>query len=151
LDVLDQPKDVVSLAKPYLAIIGFSLLPFMVFQTFRQFAEGLGMTKQAMYITISANVVNIVLNYILIFGKFGFEPMGLVGAGWATLISRVLMAIVMVLFVRYYKRFKIYWSYLKVTVWNAKSFKELLNLGVPTGFQYIFEVGAFASAAIMIG
>lgn len=151
LDILDQPKDVVALAKPYLAIVGFSLLPFMVFQTFKQFAEGLSFTKQAMYITLSANVLNIFLNYILIFGKMGFEPMGLVGAGWATLISRVVMAIVMVLFVRYYKVFSVYWNYFKVTVWNAKSFKNLLNLGVPTGFQYIFEVGAFASAAIMIG
>jgi len=151
LDILDQPKEVVVLAKPYLAIIGFSLLPFMIFQTFKQFAEGLSLTKQAMYISLSANVINIVLNYILIFGKLGFEPMGLVGAGWATLISRIVMSIGMIVFVRYYKQFQIYWKYFKVTVWNAISFKQLLNLGVPTGFQYIFEVGAFASAAIMIG
>ncbi|MGM0580142.1 MAG: MATE family efflux transporter [Bacteroidota bacterium] len=151
LDILNQPKDVVALAKPYLAIIGISLLPFMVFQTFKQFAEGLSLTKQAMYISLSANVINIILNYILIFGKLGFEPMGLIGAGWATLISRVIMAIAMVLFVRYYKIFSVYWSYFKVTVWNGKTFQSLLNLGVPTGFQYIFEVGAFASAAIMIG
>ncbi|RUA34397.1 MAG: MATE family efflux transporter [Bacteroidetes bacterium] len=151
LDILNQPKDVVALAKPYLAIIGFSLLPFMVFQTFKQFAEGLSLTKQAMYITLSANVLNILLNYILIFGKLGFEPMGLIGAGWATLISRIIMAVAMVLFVQYYKVFSVYWNYFKVTVWNSKTFKSLLNLGVPTGFQYIFEVGAFASAAIMIG
>ncbi|MBK6267430.1 MATE family efflux transporter [Marivirga sp. S37H4] len=151
LDLLDQPKEVVELAKPYLVIIGFSMVPFMLFQTAKQFAEGLSMTKEAMYITISANVVNVGLNYVLIFGKLGFEPMGLVGAGWATLISRILMAIVMIIFVRKYERFKVYWSYLKVTVWNSKSFKKLLNLGVPTGFQYIFEVGAFATAAIMIG
>ncbi|SMG33358.1 multidrug resistance protein, MATE family [Marivirga sericea] len=151
LDILDQPKEVVVLAKPYLAIIGFSLVPFMIFQTYKQFAEGLSLTKQAMYITISANVINIVLNYILIFGKLGFEPMGLVGAGWATLISRILMAVAMALFVRYYKKFAVYWKYFKVIIWNPISFKQLLNLGVPTGFQYIFEVGAFASAAIMIG
>jgi len=151
LDILNQPKEVIILAKPYLAIIGFSLLPFMIFQTFKQFAEGLSMTKQAMYITLSANVINIILNYILIFGKIGFEPLGLVGAGWATLISRVLMAIGMIIFVLYFHQFKKYWTHFKVTVWNKKSFKQLLNLGVPTGFQYIFEVGAFASAAIMIG
>ncbi|ADR21147.1 MATE family efflux transporter [Marivirga tractuosa] len=151
LDILNQPKDVVALAKPYLAIVGFSLLPFMVFQTFKQFAEGLSLTKQAMYITLSANVINILLNYVLIFGKLGFEPMGLVGAGWATLISRIIMAVAMVLFVKYFKVFAVYWNYFKVTVWNSATFKRLLNLGVPTGFQYIFEVGAFASAAIMIG
>lgn len=151
LDILNQPKDVVALAKPYLAIIGFSLLPFMVFQTFKQFAEGLSLTKQAMYITLSANLINILLNYVLIFGKLGFEPMGLVGAGWATLISRIVMAVAMVIFVKYFKVFSVYWHYFKVTVWNTATFKKLLNLGVPTGFQYIFEVGAFASAAIMIG
>ncbi|GAA5040070.1 MATE family efflux transporter [Marivirga lumbricoides] len=151
LDLLDQPTEVVKLAKPYLAIIGFSMVPFMIFQTAKQFAEGLSMTKQAMYITISANVVNVGLNYVLIFGKLGFEPMGLEGAGWATLISRIIMAVVMVMFVQKYRRFKIYWQYFKVTVWNATSFKKLLNLGIPTGFQYIFEVGAFATAAVMIG
>ncbi len=151
LDLLNQPEEVVVLAKPYLEIIGLSLLPFMFFQTFKQFAEGLSLTKQAMYITISANIVNIALNYILIFGKLGFEPLGLVGAGWATLVSRILMAILMVGFVRYNHRFKIYRSFLSVTIWNWLTFKQLLNLGVPTGFQYIFEVGAFAAAAVMIG
>ncbi len=151
LDLLDQPKEVVVLAKPYLEIIGFSLIPFMLFQTFKQFAEGLSLTRQAMYISISANLINVILNYILIFGKLGFEPLGLVGAGWETLISRILMAFAMMFFVRYNKRFTTYWSYLGVTKWNWGSFKYILNLGVPMGFQYIFEVGAFASAAVMIG
>ena len=75
LDLLDQPTEVVKLAKPYLAIIGFSMVPFMIFQTAKQFAEGLSMTKQAMYITISANIVNVGLNYILIFfGVHGALP-----------------------------------------------------------------------------
>ena len=151
LDRLDQPKEVVLLAKPYLKIIGFSIFPFMVFQTFKQFAEGLSVTKQAMYITVIANVVNIGLNYVLIFGKFNTEPLGLNGAGYATLISRILMAIMIAWYVMRAKRFKIYWNYFNVTKWNIRSFKELLNLGVPTGFQYIFEVGAFASAAFMVG
>lgn len=151
LSLLNQPEEVVILAKPYLEVIGLSLIPFMLFQTFKQFAEGLSFTKQAMYITLGANVVNILLNYILIFGKLGTEPMGLVGAGWATLIARILMAVMMLSFVVFNKRFYKYWQFFSSAMWNGKSFKELLNLGVPTGFQYIFEVGAFATAAIMIG
>ena len=85
---MSQPEDVVVLAIPYLAVITFSIVPFMLFQTFRQVAEGLSMTKQAMYITVSANIINIILNYIFIYGKLGVPAMGLLGAGWATLISK---------------------------------------------------------------
>jgi MATE family multidrug resistance protein len=150
LDALDQPVEVVALAKPYLAIIGVSLLPLMVFQSMKQFAEGLSMTYQAMFVSIGANVLNVGLNYIFIFGKFGLEPMGLNGAGWATLISRVFMMVVMLIFVRRYHRFKAYWKHWHKGL-HKPYFRRLLYLGVPTGFQYIFEVGAFASAAVMIG
>ncbi len=75
LSHFNQPEIVVELAKPYLIIISFSILPFMLFQTFRQFVEGLSLTKQAMYITIGCNVLNVVLNYILIFGKLGFDDL----------------------------------------------------------------------------
>jgi MATE family multidrug resistance protein len=151
LDLLDQPKSVVILAKPYLQVIGLSLIPFMFFQTFKQFAEGLSFTKQAMYISIAANIVNIFLNYILIFGAFGVAPMGLLGAGIATLIARVLMALAFFMFVYKATIFKKYWHYFRSITTEWPTVKELLNLGVPTGLQYIFEVGAFASAAIMIG
>src|SRR5690554_2218481 len=93
LPFLDQPEEVAILAGPYLNVIGLSLIPFMIFQSFRQFAEGLSLTKTAMYITVGSNLLNVGLNYILIYGKFGFPAMGLFGAGLATLISRVVMAI----------------------------------------------------------
>lgn len=151
LDLLDQPKAVVELAKPYLQVIGFSLIPFMFFQTFKQFAEGLSFTKQAMYISIAANLINIVLNYVLIFGYFGFPALGLLGAGIATLIARILMAISFFAYVYKAAIFKKYWLGFQKVILEWFSTKLLLNLGVPTGFQYIFEVGAFASAAVMIG
>ncbi len=111
---LDQPTKVVDLAIPYLNILFMSMVPLMVFQAFRQFAEGLSLTKQAMYITLVANTLNIVLNYILIYGKLGFEPMGLVGAGWATLISRIVMAIIMAGYVLFAKRFEVYRHFLRL-------------------------------------
>ena len=90
---MSQPDDVVTLGTPYFLIISSSLFPLMLFQCFRQFSEGMSVTKPTMYITIAANFVNILLNYFLIFGKFGFPELGLNGAGWATLIARILMAV----------------------------------------------------------
>ena len=83
--VMDQPEAVVKLAIPYLDLVGFSLIPLIIFQAFKQFSDGLSLTKYPMYATILANVINVVLNYLLIFGKFGFPEMGLVGAALGTL------------------------------------------------------------------
>ena len=148
---LNQPDEVVVLAIPYFLVISFSVLPFMIFQAFRQFAEGLSLTKQSMYITISGNIVNIVLNYLLIFGKFGFPELGLLGAGIATLISRIFMGIAMALFVIYGKRFSIYWSQFRRGTFYYAMLRRILYIGLPSGFQFIFEVGAFGMAAIMVG
>src|SRR5690606_4691793 len=100
LYLLDQDPGVVPLAQPYLIILSGSIIPLMMFMTFKQFAEGLSDTKVAMLVIVGCNMVNVGLNYVLIFGKFGFQPMGLVGAGWATLIARILMVIVMWIYVR---------------------------------------------------
>lgn len=151
IHALDQPEEVAKLTIPYLLVIAVSLLPFMLFQTFRQFCEGLSMTKVPMYFTVAANLVNIGLNYILIFGKLGFEPMGLMGAGWASLISRFLMGVGMALYVIYASKFKRYWVGFRAVKIKLQRLKQLLNLGVPVGLQFIFEVGAFAAAAIMAG
>lgn len=148
---LNQPDRVVRLALPYFIIISLSIVPFMIFQTFRQFTEGLSFTKQAMIITVSGNILNIVLNYVLIFGKMGFSPYGLTGAGIATLISRIVMALMMGIYVLYRKDFRKYWSEFSVKPINIHLLKSLLNIGLPSGFQFIFEVGAFSFAAIMIG
>lgn len=151
LRYLDQPEDVVTLAIPFLWIIGASIFPVMIFQTFRQFSEGLSFTKQAMYITIIANITNIIGNYILIYGKWGFPEMGLNGSAWATLFSRVLMALLMGFFVLNYSGFKKYLAKVKFDNWEMATVKKILGIGVPAGFQFIFEVGAFGAAAIMMG
>ena len=147
----NQPEIVVELALPYLEIIAYSLIPFMLYQVFRQFAEGLGFTKQAMYITVAGNILNVFLNYIFIFGKLGFEPMGLFGAGLATLISRIVMALLMIAYVYFNHRFSQYWHAFILGNFSWKLIKINLNLGLPMAFQFIFEVSTFSLAAIMIG
>lgn len=151
LHFLNQPEEVVILAIPYLAIITLSLLPFMFFQTFKQFAEGLSQTKQAMYITLVCNGFNVFLNWVLIYGNLGFSAMGLNGAGWATLISRVLMGVAIAYYVWRSKRYKPFELSFGFRNLSFPMLSKLMKIGVPTGFQFIFEVGAFSTAAIMMG
>ncbi|MBX0332008.1 MATE family efflux transporter [Pontibacter sp. HSC-14F20] len=148
---LDQPEEVVRQAIPYVNILFLSMVPLMLFQGFRQFAEGLSLTKQAMYISIIANGLNVVLNYILIYGKLGFEPMGLVGAGWATLISRVVMALMMGGYVLYAKRFAAFHRFLTFRHLSFVHMYHIFRLGLPISGQMVFEMGAFSFSAIMIG
>lgn len=151
LYLLNQPQEVVNLAIPYIGIISFSLIPFMFFQSYKQFAEGLSVTKQAMYIIIASNVLNVILNYILIYGELGMPALGLNGAGWATFISRVVMAVAMVLYIYKSSRYLIYIRNFSFRNFSKKIIIKMLKIGIPTGMQFIFEVGAFSFAAIMIG
>ncbi|MCJ8165091.1 MATE family efflux transporter [Pontibacter sp. E15-1] len=151
ITLLKQPPQVVELAIPYISILFLSMVPLMVFQAFRQFAEGLSLTKQAMWISIIANSLNILLNYILIFGKLGFEPMGLIGAGWATLLSRIVMAIMMAGYVLYGKRFDVFRHFLRLRHLSFIHMYRIFKLGLPISGQMIFEMGAFSFSAVMIG
>ena len=148
---MNQPVEVVRQALPYLAIITISILPFMFFQSFKQFSEGLSQTKQAMYIIVICNLLNIFLNWILIYGNLGFPALGLNGAGWATLISRILMGAAIAYYVWNSKIFKDFNIRLNMKAFSFPMISKLLKIGIPTGLQFIFEVGAFSTAAIMMG
>jgi MATE family multidrug resistance protein len=148
---LNQPKGVVDLAIPYLGIITASLIPFMFFQTFKQFTEGLSQTKQAMAITIFCNIINVFLNWVMIYGNLGFPALGLNGAGWATLLSRILMGVMIFYYLWNSKRYKSYHLGFNFKKLSLPLTSKMLQIGVPTGFQFIFEVGAFSAAAIMMG
>ena len=148
---LNQPAEVAIQAASYAKIISFSLLPFMIFQNYRQFIEGLSFTKPAMYITILANVLNVFGNWVFIYGNLGFQAYGLDGAGYSTFFTRIFMAIVMLVFVLRSKRFKQYDPSFRFRSINRKVIKQLLNIGVPSGFLHFFEFGAFSFSAVMIG
>lgn len=150
---LNQPQDVVDMALPYLNIVTLSMIPLMLFQTFRQFAEGLSYTKQAMIVVIGSNLINVVLNYIFIYGNdnLGVEAMGLNGAGWASFIARVILAIWIALYIYMGKNFQPYRPGFAIGRYSKLLLRKLLSLGLPAGFQFVFEVGAFGFAVIMIG
>ncbi|RYE04693.1 MAG: MATE family efflux transporter, partial [Sphingobacteriales bacterium] len=151
IDHIGQSPDVVAYAKPYLAYLGLSIIPLMIFQTFKQFAEGLGFTKQAMFISIWGNVINIILGLTFVAGWFGIEPMGVVGVGWSTLIDRLLMAIVMAAYVLRSVNFKKYLTSFRVFFVDKVRVKSIFKIGAPVALQYAFEISAFSGAAIMAG
>ena len=149
---MGQPHEVVSLGIPYLKIVSLSIIPTMIFQTFRQFAEGLHRTRMAMVIVIVSNLINIALNYVLIYGKFGAPEMGLYGAGLATLIARMVMGIWMGAYVYYGKYFQKYHAAFKLPLRGSWSLiNKMLHIGIPTGTQFLFEGGAFGLSAVMMG
>ncbi len=148
---LGQTPEVTKLAVSYMHILSFSVLPFMLFQTYRQFVEGLSDTKPPMYAALTANIVNAIANYVLIFGKLGFPAMGLDGAGIATVTTRSFMALFLIYFVIKKDKYKEYDPSLKFKKIDKTIIKKIISIGLPSGFQYTFEVGAFAFAAVMVG
>lgn len=151
LHFMGQPPDVVALAIPYLNIVVLSIIPTMLFQTFRQFAEGMHHTRMAMVIVIVSNLINIALNYVLIYGKLGFPAMGLNGAGLATLIARIIMGVWMASYIYYTKSFSLYRAGFKVGQYSKQLINKMLHIGLPAGTQFIFEAGAFGFSAVMMG
>lgn len=148
---LNQPTEVIDSAIVYMQIVGLSSIPLMIYQTYKHFIEGFSYMKPAMVITLSANIINAFTNWILIYGELGFPRLELKGAAWATFASRLFMMIVIILYVLNHKRFKHFDLTFHFRNIELKIIKKILRLGLPSGFQSFFEVGAFSFAVIMIG
>ncbi|MFZ2322921.1 MAG: MATE family efflux transporter [Ignavibacteriaceae bacterium] len=151
LHYLNQPPKVTEFAITYMSIVALSAFPLMIFQTYKQFIEGLSETKPAMIISLLANFINALANWVLIFGKWGFPELGLAGAAWATFSSRVFMAVVIMIYVMRNKKYNEYDVSFHFRGINIPVIKKIISLGLPSGFQNFFEVGAFSFAVIMIG
>ena len=149
--LLGQDERVVAEALPYIHVVGFSIVPMMSFFAFKQFAEGLSDTKAAMRVSLAANFLNVLLNYPLITGWGPFPELGLIGAAVSTLVTRFIMLGGMALYIRKKQKFALYWSYWRSSEVNWPTVKEILNIGVPSGLQYVFEAGAFAMSGVIVG
>ena len=146
-----QEPEVVELAIPYLRISALSMIPFMIFQTFRCYSDGRSETLPPMYAMLSANVINIALNYLLIYGNFGAPALGVTGAALGTMIARICMLALLIIILM---RWKQLWKDIRTInfkQYQKKLFNKLLHLGVPTSLQGFFEVTAFGAAAVMAG
>jgi MATE family multidrug resistance protein len=151
LERMEQPPDVAAQARIFLQYLAASYIPLMVFLTFKQFAEGLGFTRQAMNISIIGNLLNILLGITLVYGLLGMPRMGIAGVGIATFTDRLLMGITMAWYVLKSPRFREYLATFHFRAISAASLKKIAGLGMPVALQYIFEVSAFSGAVIMAG
>lgn len=149
--LMQQPTEVVELAIPYLDLVAFSLIPLIIFQAIKQFSDGMSMTRYPMYATLIANIVNVVLNYLLIFGKFGFPELGIVGAAYGTLASRIIMVIYLWLLLRYKERSSKIVKNIKFFVLDFLMIKKIVNLGSLSAMQMFFEVAIFTAAIWLSG
>jgi len=149
--LMNQPEEVVQLAIPYLDLVAFSLIPLIIFQALKQFSDGMSMTRYPMYATILANLINVGLNYVLIFGHFGFPEMGIVGAAYGTLASRIIMVGYLWWLLARRKRTKMLVTNIKIFVLDTLMLKKIIGLGMPSAMQMFFEVGIFTAAIWLSG
>lgn len=149
--LMQQPEEVVVLAIPYLNLVAFSLIPLVIFEAIKQFTDGMSMTKYPMYATLIANIINVVLNYLLIFGKFGFPEMGMVGAAYGTLVSRIIMVIYLWTLLRYKERSRKIVRNIKLFTLDFSMIKKIVNIGSLSAMQMFFEVAIFTSAIWLSG
>jgi MATE family multidrug resistance protein len=149
---LNQDAMVAILAARYMHVLCWSLLPMLLFLTLKQFADGLQKTKAAMYLSVLALPMNIFINWLLIYGHWGFGAMGLVGAAYGTLITRWVIFLVFALVLLFHSEFRHYFSsHRNQLQWSATALRRLLSIGIPASIQAGVEVFAFALSGILMG
>ncbi len=146
-----QPKELLPLIRPYFLLHLASLVFVMLFNSFKQFADGITDTKTPMYIILSCNIVNIIGNYIFIYGHLGIPPMGVVGAGISTLTARILMCVAFVILFYRKRVYRRYFVGYKRGDYNTADIKALNKMGWMVGMQMGLENGLFSVTGIMIG
>ena len=151
MTLLQQPKDVIALARPYLDWVAFSMLPMVIYQGYKQFADGLSMTKYSLYAIIMANVVHVGINYCLIYGVWFFPRMGILGAGLGTVISRLMMVVFMHVILSRQPKLKPYFQGFRLADIKKSVLKKIVSLGIPSAMQMLFEVMLFTAAIWLCG
>ena len=151
LNLIGLPGDVTEATKPYLEISAWSMIPYMMFLTLRGVSDGFSRTSYAMGAILIGNIVNIVFNYFLIYGKFGFPALGLQGAAIASLMARIAMLITLVVFLY---RNDALWPFITEGYRSALQLplvQKILTLAIPSSLQMFFEASAFSIAALIMG
>lgn len=148
---LGQPVELLPLMRPYYIVLLISLLPVLLFNAFKQFADGITDTVTPMFVLLGGNVLNIFLNWVLIYGKLGAPAMGLLGAGVATLTARVVMLLCFLLVFFTAKRYRPYVQGFRESHVNRQDFVLLNKMGMPVGLQMGMETASFSLSTIMVG
>lgn len=148
---MGQPAEVVALAVPYVNWVAFSLIPVVVFQGYKQFADGMSLTKYDMYAAVASNVVHVIINYLLIYGVWIFPKMGITGAALGTVISRVLMVVYMHYLLSHNEKLKQYFHGFSWASIKKSMLKKIVAMGIPSSMQMLFEVALFTTAIWLSG
>lgn len=151
MNVMGQPQEVIDLAIPYLDWVAFSLIPMIIYQGYKQFADGLSMTKYSMYAIVLSNIVHVIINYVLIYGVWIFPKMGIVGAALGTVISRIMMVIFMHVILSRNQKVKKYFKDFSFDEIKKKMLNKIINLGLPSAMQMLFEVALFTASVWLCG
>lgn len=148
---MQQPADVVKLATPFFDVLIFSLIPLSLFFACKQYCEGLSNTRIALIVSITGNIINILLNYCLIYGYCGLPELGYMGSAWATFFARLFMGVGFLSIIFLFPalgRIAQYWKQVKI---NWAQLRELWRIGINSAMQFTFEIAAFAIAGLMSG
>lgn len=149
--LMNQPAAVVEMATPYIDWVAFSLIPVIMYQGYKQFADGLSLTKYSMYAIILTNVVHVFFNYVLIYGVWGFPKLGIIGAALGTVISRIMMVVFIHYLLKYNKQIQPYFKKLSFREIKKSAIRKIVNLGLPSAMQMLFEVALFTAAIWLCG
>lgn len=151
MEMLHQPEEVIVLAKPYLGWVAFSLIPLIMYQGYKQFADGLSLTKYSMYAMVMANVLHVGINYVLIYGIWIFPKLGIIGAAIGTVISRIFLVMFMHIMlsrrndlIQFFKNF----SFDDI---EKGTIKKIISIGFPSAMQMLFEVVLFTASIWLCG
>jgi MATE family multidrug resistance protein len=151
LSFMGQPEAVVTLAEPYLDIVGFSLVPLIMYQAYKQFADGMSQTKYSMWATIVGNVANVVINYFFIYGIWIFPELGIIGAAIGTIASRIIMLIFMHYIMKSKTKFHYYFEGFTLKEIKKEINLKIIKIGLPSSMQMFFEVALFTGAIWLCG
>jgi MATE family multidrug resistance protein len=150
LPALGIRPDVARATVPYLRALSWSLAPLLLYAALRRYLQALGLVRAVMIALISANAINFVGNWLLVFGRFGLPALGAEGSGWATTVSRTYLFFFLLVVTLWHERrsapgLGLPWRF------SASRFIALLRLGVPSALQMVLEVGVFATATMLVG
>ncbi len=151
MELLKQPEDVIVLAKPYLGWVAFSLIPLIMYQGYKQFADGMSLTKYSMYAMVMANVLHVGLNYVLIYGIWIFPKMGIIGAALGTVISRIFLVMFMHIMLSRREDLKRFFKGFSFDEIKKSTIKKIISIGFPSAMQMLFEVVLFTASIWLCG
>lgn len=149
--LMKQPDEVIALASPFITWVAISLLPMVIFQAYKQFTDGMSLTKYAMYAVVFSNVIHIPINYALIYGVWFFPKLGMMGAAYGTVVSRVAMLIFIHLAIANHKKLGQYFKGFSLSEISGSMIKKIVSLGLLSSMQMLFEVALFTAAIWLSG